>query len=296
MQVLDFNSSDFSPCPDRGEFVHDISSYTLVNSETAVHLDGTLVAKFCKNCDISIHPLSDAVTANQRRGWAAGIVKSEPGDLLYKYDKTYVPLPKGSNVKAKRNKNGTLSPYNEGNKVHSGHFGYCEAGKNHRANVRAGKTTFSSEAPGARYRPYAWVRKNPRKWEACVPYFQSIDAVMKATMPAQWRWQQTAAKTCPVTMGGSVWTTGAVNRNFQTACHLDGDYAGSFSSLTTHGNFEGGELLLPQIKLAFDVRPSDVLFCRTNMLWHCNAPILSGVRTSTVCYLRGRLVGKQISL
>ena len=292
MQEIRFDSSDFRAAPARGHFVRDISSYTRVSSETAVYADETLVALFCKSQSIPAHPLSSAVTANQRRGWAAGIVESKPGDLLYKYDKSYVPLPKGSNVKAKRNKDGTLSPYNEGNKVYSGHFGYCEAGKNHRANVRAGKPKFSC----AGHRPYAWVRKNPEKWEACNPYFEAINAVMKQRMPVEWQQQRNLADTCPVTMGGSVWTTGAVNRNFQTASHLDGDCEGSFSSLTTQGDFLGGEFLLPQMKLAFSVQPSDVLFCRTNMLWHCNAPILSGTRVSVVCYLRGKLVGRNIGL
>ncbi len=265
----------------------------MISASTAIYLDDELVAKFCKTCDIAEHHLSKAVTANQRRGWAAGIVKSQPGDLLYRYDKTYVPLPKGSNVKAKRNKNGSWSPYNEGNKVYSGHFGYIEAGKNHRADVRAGRPKFSSQSPNISYRAYAWVRKNPKTWQSCASYFESINAIMKEAMPLHWKSQQLIANTCPVTMGNSVWTTGAVNRNFQTACHLDGDYSGSFSSLTTHGTFHGGEFLLPQLKLAINVRPRDVLFCRTNILWHCNAPILSGVRTSVVCYLRGKLVGAQ---
>ncbi len=291
MLTIQRATTDLCAPPPRGTFVHDVSDYTIVCAEAEVQIDGDVVARFCKDRDVAAHVLHRAVTANQRRGWAAGMVESHPGDVLYKYNKTYVPLPPDSNVKAKRNKDGTLSPYNEGNKVYSGHFGYCETGKNHRANVRAGQKTFSSCDPTQLYRPYAWVRKHPHLWEANTAYFDSINRVMKESMSQQWTAQNELAKLSPVRMGASVWTTGAVNRNFQTACHLDtGDCKNTFSSLTTHGNFTGGAFLLPQLKLAFDVRPNDVLFCKTNMLWHCNAPIASGERLSVVSYLRQKLV------
>jgi len=291
MLTIQRASAELCAPPPRGTFVHDVSDYMVVCAETEVQIDGETVARFCKNRDVAAHVLHRAVTANQRRGWAAGVVESHQGDLLYKYNKTYVPLPPNSNVKAKRNKDGKLSPYNEGNKVYSGHFGYCETGKNHRANVRAGQQTFSSCDPVQLHRPYAWVKKHPQLWNACAPYFDSVNLIMKQSMPKQWHLQKELSELSPVRMGESVWTTGAVNRNFQTACHLDtGDCENTFSSLTTHGDFTGGAFLLPQLKLAFDVRPSDVLFCKTNVLWHCNAPIVSGERLSVVSYLRQKLV------
>jgi hypothetical protein len=91
---------------------------------------------------------------------------------------------------------------------------------------------------------------------------------------------------------GLPYTTVTINRNWQTAVHLDeGDFHEGFGALTllTAGDFTGGELAFPQYRVAVDYRMQDVLLADVHEP-HCNLPIVGSEgeyeRVSLVLYFR----------
>jgi hypothetical protein len=91
-------------------------------------------------------------------------------------------------------------------------------------------------------------------------------------------------------------TTITINRNWQTAAHLDeGDLQSGFGVLTllTAGEFSGGELAFPKYRIALDLKMQDVLLCDVHEV-HGNLPIVGTQgdyeRVSLVFYLRENML------
>jgi 2-oxoglutarate-Fe(II)-dependent dioxygenase family protein len=71
----------------------------------------------------------------------------------------------------------------------------------------------------------------------------------------------------------TAFTTIYLAKNFRTAYHLDsGNLRGVMSALLPTGRFTGGELLLPRWRLAFALKPGDVLLFDPQQI-HGNLPI-----------------------
>jgi len=89
-------------------------------------------------------------------------------------------------------------------------------------------------------------------------------------------------------------TTLTVNKSFRTAAHRDaGDLHEGFSNLTilTNGKkYSGGMLVLPEFRVAINIRPSDLLLINNHFGIHGNTPIVldeeGSERYSLVCYFR----------
>jgi hypothetical protein len=136
-----------------------------------------------------------------------------------------------------------------------------------------------------------------RDWEGfqeTLPLLHCLNGVFREYMPLEYANQAEAAGDIEkqYVIEGTVFTTITINRNFRTAVHLDeGDFENGFGVLTmlSAGEFCGGELALPQYRVAIDFQMQDVLLLDVHRP-HGNLP-LEGVdgeyeRVSLVCYLR----------
>ena len=92
----------------------------------------------------------------------------------------------------------------------------------------------------------------------------------------------------------SVYTTITVNVDFRTFGHRDkGDFWTGLGNLTVFnvGDYTGGELLLPDFRVGFQIEEGDVLLFDVHEL-HCNNPIKGHGRVSLVCYAREKILRK----
>jgi hypothetical protein len=77
-------------------------------------------------------------------------------------------------------------------------------------------------------------------------------------------------------------------KNFRTAYHYDtGNLKGVMTALLPMGDFTGGELVLPRWRIAFALRPGDLLFFNPQEL-HGNLPF-QGSRLSAAFYCEKRI-------
>jgi len=96
----------------------------------------------------------------------------------------------------------------------------------------------------------------------------------------------------------TVFTTITVNKTFRTAAHRDaGDFTNGLSNLlvlSNNGNYSGGYLILPEVRVAVNVRPGDLLLVNNHEYIHGNTPIVVNdevaERISLVCYLREKML------
>jgi hypothetical protein len=77
-----------------------------------------------------------------------------------------------------------------------------------------------------------------------------------------------------------------VNKDTTCRSHTDSNNKNGLSCMTVFGDFHGGELVFPRLRLAFDVRPGDVLIADTNREQHGNDPNMAGERISVIAYLK----------
>jgi hypothetical protein len=67
--------------------------------------------------------------------------------------------------------------------------------------------------------------------------------------------------------------------------HVDyADFIDGFCAVIPFGDFDGGELLLPDISMKVAARAGDLLFFRSHFMVHKNAPVTRGHRRSLVYY------------
>lgn len=93
------------------------------------------------------------------------------------------------------------------------------------------------------------------------------------------------------------YTTITVNLDFRTHAHRDtGDYHSGLGNLTVFQKegtqkFSGGEFLLPEYQIGFNMQEGDLLFVDVHQI-HCNNPIRGKGRISLVCYAREGILRK----
>ena len=89
-----------------------------------------------------------------------------------------------------------------------------------------------------------------------------------------------------------------MNSNFRTAAHYDaGDLNTGLSNLlvvSNGGRYKGGYLVLPEYRVAVNVRPGDLLLINNHECMHGNTPIEledeNAERISLVCYFREKML------
>ncbi len=95
-------------------------------------------------------------------------------------------------------------------------------------------------------------------------------------------------------LGDSVFTTITVNVDFRTCTHTDkGDYHCGLGNLLVfdYNVYNGGELLLPEYEIGFNIQEGDILLFDSHEI-HCNNEIRGKGRISLVCYAREKISTK----
>lgn len=156
---------------------------------------------------------------------------------------------------------------------------------------------YSVERFTHRARPNLLTHRYPERWAASLPFFRGIDATLRAALPVHHAIMRERASLHPRwTIDGTALSTVTVNVDYESRYHYDtGDFENGVSTLTVRerGRYDGGFLVLPRLRLAFDVRDGDVLLFRAHKELHGNTAITKHTpdarRTSFVTYLKHAL-------
>jgi hypothetical protein len=149
-------------------------------------------------------------------------------------------------------------------------------------------------------RATAYTQHSYDKFKLSFPFLQTLDRGFAELLPQRHGAQRAAAdKIDPAFLvPQTVFTTITVNKTFRTAAHRDaGDFSNGLSNLlvlSNNGNYSGGYLILPEVRVAVNVRPGDLLLVNNHEYIHGNTPIVlqdeTAERVSLVCYLREKML------
>lgn len=173
--------------------------------------------------------------------------------------------------------------------------------------VNSGLAGFFDRYPRIPYgRATSYTEKNYEKYEKCYPFMRKLANTFEELLPRRFGVQKSCAdKLDPrfrVAGEDTPFTTITVNKNFRTAAHRDaGDLHEGFSNLTVVAadkNWTGGYLVLPEFRVAVDVRPGDLLLINNHAGIHGNTElhppegktIEDMERISLVCYFREKML------
>lgn len=194
-----------------------------------------------------------------------------------------IPLDREARAKATEDTMTMVSDTSYGNPVDSGIAGWYDR----YPRIPYGRAT-------------TYTRDNPEKFAMAFPFLQTLNKGFKELLPWRWSNQRAAAdKLDPrYLVPETVFTTLTVNKTFRTAAHRDaGDLDAGLSNLlvlSNGGNFTGGYLIFPEVRVAVNVRPGDLLLVNNHEIIHGNTPIVLGddkaERISLVCYFRENML------
>lgn len=148
-------------------------------------------------------------------------------------------------------------------------------------------------------RATSYTQHHFNKFEMSFPFLQSLNRGFKELLPWRWNNQKGAADKIDqkFLVPDTVFSTITVNKTFRTACHRDaGDFTEGLSNLlvlSNNGKYKGGYLVFPEVRVAINVRPGDLLLVNNHEIIHGNTPIEcyeDGERISLVCYLREKML------
>ena len=149
-------------------------------------------------------------------------------------------------------------------------------------------------------RATAYTQHSFDKFKMSFPFLQTLDRGFAELLPTRHAAQRAAAdKIDPAFLvPQTVFTTITVNKTFRTVAHRDaGDFTNGLSNLlvlSNNGNYTGGYLILPEVRVAVNVRPGDLLLVNNHEYIHGNTPIElqdeTAERVSLVCYLREKML------
>lgn len=156
-------------------------------------------------------------------------------------------------------------------------------------------------------RPTAYTEHNRKEFEKCYPFARKLEKEFARLVPERHAKQKAFADRLDnrfLIGEDTTFTTITVNtttheRNARMACHRDaGSLNEGFSNLTVISdgkrNWSGGYLVAPEVRLAVNVRPGDLLLIDNMRVIHGNTPIEAPVggreedllRMSLVFYFR----------
>ena len=128
-----------------------------------------------------------------------------------------------------------------------------------------------------------------------MPLLGCVSGLLKDYLPEYWRKQEARAQRNGPRVIGAVWnnntdhplfSTATINNNLLFPAHADAKNESGLACLMAFGHFAGGDLCLPRLRVAFRLRPGDVLIADTNREQHGNIGPIAGERISVVGYLR----------
>jgi hypothetical protein len=172
---------------------------------------------------------------------------------------------------------------------------------NYAGAVHSGVAGWYDRYPRIPYgRATSYTEKNPEKFALAFPFLQKLSAAFSKLLPRRWAFQKSCIEKIDQAfhVPDTVFTTITVNKSFRTAAHRDaGDLHEGFSNLSvlTNGKkYSGGMLVLPEFRVAVNVRPGDLLLINNHGGIHGNTPIVleedDAERYSVVCYFREKML------
>lgn len=166
--------------------------------------------------------------------------------------------------------------YKLNNPVHSNLVGYYE-----KPLVNFKKTIKTQP----KCRQTQFTARHKELYRNIIPYMERISGEMATKLPHHYGKQNQFIEKHRERIGNSCYSTITINKNFRTAIHIDkGDFKDGIGTITTAGDFTGGEFCLVDYKVAIDVKPNDLLFTCVHK-HHANLPF-KGTRYSMVSYVR----------
>lgn len=186
----------------------------------------------------------------------------------------------GEPPKPRVRKDGTLSKTTVSVEVESGMFGYFE------------------RTPRFPYcRACAFNIHHPDDFSRCLPKLQEVSRMFAHHVPERYENQKRVVQNSnkDFVIPGTVFTTVTVNRNYRTAAHLDaGDLEEGFSCMSVGGEgiWKGANLVLPNYRIAFELRHGDLIIFQPHV-YHGNTPLIKltpdAARWSFVHYYRTKI-------
>ncbi len=154
-------------------------------------------------------------------------------------------------------------------------------------SIWSGIAGFYGRYPRIPYgRPTSYTDHHRETFEKCYPFARKLDAEFKRMMPERWARQNEYVKQVDnrfIIGEDTTFTTITVNtttttRNARMAFHRDaGSLNNGFSNLTVitkeGKNWQGGYLVAPEVRVAINVRPGDLLLVDNMRVIHGNTPI-----------------------
>lgn len=144
-----------------------------------------------------------------------------------------------------------------------------------------------------------YTRENSDKIKKGYPFIQDLAKYFEKLLPNRYNAQLNQSKKVDNSfiIPETPFTTITVNKNFRTAAHRDaGDLSEGFSNLlvlSNDKNYTGGYLVLPEYRVAVDVRPGDLLLINNHDGIHGNTDFSGEIgyeRISLVCYFRENMI------
>ena len=155
-------------------------------------------------------------------------------------------------------------------------------------------------------RATSYTEHHRETYEKCYPFMRKLSSEFQRLLPERFGVQnEAAAKLDPrfrVAGEDTPFTTITVNKNFRTSAHRDaGDLHAGFSNLSVIAKdkeWEGGYLVLPEYRVAINIRPGDLLLINNHEGIHGNTELVPPAgktledmeRISLVCYFREKML------
>lgn len=171
------------------------------------------------------------------------------------------------------------------------------------AGIHSGIAGFYDRYPRIPFgRATNYTESNMTKFELCYPYMRKLNQLFADLVPNRYAKQKGVAESIDkrfIVAEDTAFSTITVNKNYRTTAHRDGaNLEGGFSNLSTVTNgkldWSGGLFVLPEYRVAINLRPGDALLVDNAGIIHGNTPIVppEGMdvedmeRVSMVSYMR----------
>lgn len=181
------------------------------------------------------------------------------------------------------------------------------SGTSYAQSVNSGIAGFFDRYPRIPYgRMTSYTEQNWEKYTGCYPFMRKLSNQFKELLPRRYGVQARTADKIDerfrVAGKDTPFTTITVNKNFRTAAHRDaGDLTEGFSNLSVIAKdkeWQGGYLVLPEFRVAVNIRPGDLLLINNHEGIHGNTELLPPEgktiedmeRISLVCYFREKML------
>ena len=155
--------------------------------------------------------------------------------------------------------------------------------------VRHGMLGYLDATPDKSCHKTPLTEKHPKMLLRNKTLIELVDKLYKQYRPNIYAIQRAEMQKAPhFRLWRTVFSTIYLAKNFRTAYHTDsGNLLGVMTALMPMGNFTGGELVLPRWRIAFALKPGDLLLFDPQQL-HGNLPF-EGKRLSAAFYCARRI-------